>query len=143
MFYDKSDSPQALALRAEIVERTCEYFAVAYGERDFVPHVDAVPVSGRVSDERELVSLVDSSLDFWLTTGRFAERFEREFARWYGVRGCILVNSGSSAKPAGDGVLTGTFGHTSTVSFYPAHHLTMGGGEAANSKAAPSGIAKG
>ena len=43
-------------------------------------------------------SLVDSALDFWLTTGRFADQFEREFARWCGVRECLLVNSGSSAN---------------------------------------------
>ncbi len=42
--------------------------------------------------------LVDSALDFWLTTGRFADRFEREFARWMGIRECVLVNSGSSAN---------------------------------------------
>jgi CDP-6-deoxy-D-xylo-4-hexulose-3-dehydrase len=106
MFYDKSASPEARALRAEILERTRDYFAVAYGTRDFVPGADAVPVSGRVFDERELVSLVDSSLDFWLTTGRFAERFEREFARWYGVRECVLVNSGSSANLLAVAMLT-------------------------------------
>jgi CDP-6-deoxy-D-xylo-4-hexulose-3-dehydrase len=106
MFYDRSTSPQARALRAEILERTREYFAAAYGTRDFVPQVDAVPVSGRVFDERELVSLVDSSLDFWLTTGRFAERFEREFAQWYGVRECVLVNSGSSANLLAVAMLT-------------------------------------
>src|ERR1035438_7131491 len=42
--------------------------------------------------------LVDSALDFWLTTGRFADRFEHEFARWIGIRECVLVNSGSSAN---------------------------------------------
>jgi CDP-6-deoxy-D-xylo-4-hexulose-3-dehydrase len=98
MFYDKSDSPEAQALRRDIVAKTQEYFAAAYGRRAFAPHADAVPVSGRVFDERELQHLVESALDFWLTTGRYAERFEREFARWYGVRECILVNSGSSAN---------------------------------------------
>jgi CDP-6-deoxy-D-xylo-4-hexulose-3-dehydrase len=98
MFYDKSNSPEALALRAEIVAKTREYFDAAYGERAFVAGEDAVPVSGRVFDARELESLVESALDFWLTTGRFAERFEREFARWFGIRECVLVNSGSSAN---------------------------------------------
>src|SRR5271170_6289184 len=96
--FDKSSSPEAKALRAAVLAKTREYFAAAYGQRTFVPGEDAAPVSGRVFDERDMVSLVDSALDFWLTTGRFAERFEREFARWYGVRECVLVNSGSSAN---------------------------------------------
>jgi len=57
-----------------------------------------VPVAGRVFDKQELELLVDSSLDFWLTTGRFAEQFEREFAKFVGVREAVLVNSGSSAN---------------------------------------------
>jgi CDP-6-deoxy-D-xylo-4-hexulose-3-dehydrase len=95
---DCSDSPQARALRTEILEKTRAYFHAAYVERPFVPDSDPVPVAGRVFDERELMTLVDSSLDFWLTTGRFAVQFEREFARWFGVRECVLVNSGSSAN---------------------------------------------
>nr|QOL00449.1 GDP-4-keto-6-deoxy-D-mannose-3-dehydratase / pyridoxamine-phosphate transaminase [uncultured organism] len=98
MLSDRSSSPQAQALRAEILEKTRAYFAAAYEPRTFAAGTDAVPVSGRVFDERELTMLVDSALDFWLTTGRFAERFEREFARWFGVRECVLVNSGSSAN---------------------------------------------
>ena len=98
MLSDRSSSPEALALRAEILEKTKAYFGAAYAPRTFLPGVDAVPVSGRVFDERELMSLVDSALDFWLTTGRFAELFEREFARWFGTRECVLVNSGSSAN---------------------------------------------
>ncbi len=95
---DRSSSAAALALRADILERTRAYYAAAYEDGEFRPGIDAVPVSGRTFDERELVTLVDSSLDFWLTAGRFAARFEREFARWFGVRECVLVNSGSSAN---------------------------------------------
>ncbi len=98
MLVDRSNSPEALAIRAEILERTKAYFEAAYLERPFDPLTDATPVSGRVFDDREIVSLVDSSLDFWLTTGRFAEKFERDFAKWFGIRECILVNSGSSAN---------------------------------------------
>jgi CDP-6-deoxy-D-xylo-4-hexulose-3-dehydrase len=98
MLSDRSDSPQARALRAEILEKTKAYFEAAYFERSFLPEFDSIPVSGRVFNERELVELVDSSLDFWLTTGRFAARFEHDFARWFGVRECVLVNSGSSAN---------------------------------------------
>lgn len=57
-----------------------------------------ISYGGRFFDEREMVSLVDASLDFWLTTGRFAERFEKEFARFLGVKFCSLTNSGSSAN---------------------------------------------
>src|ERR1035438_919334 len=66
--------------------------------RDFVPGSSPVPISGRVFDEQELELLVESSLDFWLTTGRFAEQFEREFAKFVGVREAVLVNSVSSAN---------------------------------------------
>ena len=98
MLRDRSGSPEAQALRAEILEKTRAYFRAAYEERTFTPDEDVVPVSGRAFDERELMSLVDSSLDFWLTTGRYAAQFETEFARWFGIRECILVNSGSSAN---------------------------------------------
>jgi CDP-4-dehydro-6-deoxyglucose reductase, E1 len=55
-------------------------------------------VSGKVFGAEELLLLVESGLDFWLTTGRFADRFEKEFAAWMGVKHCSLVNSGSSAN---------------------------------------------
>ena len=88
----------AEALRAQILELVAEYHAAAFPARDFVPDETSVPVSGRVFDATELQHLVDASLDFWLTTGRFAAQFEREFARVFGVRHAILVNSGSSAN---------------------------------------------
>ncbi len=98
MLFDKSSSPKAAKLRADVLMKTREYFAAAYEHKTFEPGDDAVPVSGRVFDDGDMLSLVDSALDFWLTTGRFAGRFEREFARWYGIRECVLVNSGSSAN---------------------------------------------
>ena len=98
MLRDKSSSAEAQALRDDILLRTRRYFRAAYEERTFTPDEDAVPVSGRTFDESELVALVDASLDFWLTTGRYAARFEKEFARWFGIRECVLVNSGSSAN---------------------------------------------
>jgi CDP-6-deoxy-D-xylo-4-hexulose-3-dehydrase len=85
-------------LRGRILDLVGEYYAAAFPARDFVPGATSAPVSGRVFDQEELISLVDASLDFWLTTGRFAERFERDFARWLGIRECVLVNSGSSAN---------------------------------------------
>lgn len=89
---------RAEALRAQIMALVAEYYAEAFSPRPFVPGETPVPVSGRVFDASELQHLVDAALDFWLTTGRFADRFEREFARFMGVRHAILVNSGSSAN---------------------------------------------
>ncbi|GAC1403771.1 MAG: lipopolysaccharide biosynthesis protein RfbH [Candidatus Velthaea sp.] len=105
MLKDRSSQPQAAQLRAAILEQTRAYFNAAYSEEPF-REGDTVPVSGRTFDAEELVSLVDSSLDFWLTTGRYAERFERDFARWFGIRECILVNSGSSANLCAIAALT-------------------------------------
>lgn len=85
-------------LRNRIRAMVAEYYREAFPPREFIPGSTMVPVSGRVFDEEEIESLVESSLDFWLTTGRFAEQFEREFARFVGVREAILVNSGSSAN---------------------------------------------
>ncbi|MBL8062518.1 MAG: lipopolysaccharide biosynthesis protein RfbH [Anaerolineales bacterium] len=85
-------------LRAQILALTAEYHASAFPKKGFTPGQTPVPVSGRVFDEREIQSLVDSSLDFWLTTGRYASQFEKEFARLLGIRHAILVNSGSSAN---------------------------------------------
>lgn len=89
---------RADALRQQILALTGEYYEAAFGGREFVPGTSPVSISGRVFDQRELQHLVDASLDFWLTTGRFAARFEREFARYFGVRDAVLVNSGSSAN---------------------------------------------
>ncbi|HWE53408.1 MAG TPA: lipopolysaccharide biosynthesis protein RfbH [Bryobacteraceae bacterium] len=84
-------------IRAEVLALVREYYQEAFPAREFIPGEHPVPYAGRVFDAEELVHLVDSSLDFWLTTGRFAAKFEREFARFFGRREAILVNSGSSA----------------------------------------------
>ena len=86
------------AIRREIASLVAEYHGSAFAKTPFRPGVDAVPVSGRVFDETEIQFLVDSGLDFWLTTGRFAREFEKGFAQFMGLRECILVNSGSSAN---------------------------------------------
>ena len=85
-------------LRDRIRGLVGEYYREAFPASAFVPGSSPVPISGRVFDEQELELLVDASLDFWLTTGRFAEQFEREFAKFVGVREAVLVNSGSSAN---------------------------------------------
>ena len=85
-------------LRQQILELVSAYHAQAFPPAPFVPGESPVPVSGRVFDASDVQSLVDSSLDFWLTTGRFAAQFEKAFARYFGLRGATLVNSGSSAN---------------------------------------------
>jgi CDP-6-deoxy-D-xylo-4-hexulose-3-dehydrase len=84
-------------LRRQILDLVRQYHAEAFPQKTFVPDQSAVPYAGRVFDAEELVHLTEASLDFWLTTGRFAEQFEREFAAWCGLRHAMLVNSGSSA----------------------------------------------
>ena len=91
-----STNPQAL--RQQIAQLVAEYHAAAFPAREFRPGESPVPVAGRVFDADEIQHLVDSSLDFWLTTGRYAAQFEKEFARFFGIRNAILVNSGSSAN---------------------------------------------
>jgi CDP-6-deoxy-D-xylo-4-hexulose-3-dehydrase len=93
-------------LRQDIRNLVAEYHREAFPRNAFQPGHSSVPVSGRVFDEDDLQSLVDSSLDFWLTTGRFADEFERAFARRVGVREARLVNSGSSANLVAISVLT-------------------------------------
>src|ERR1700691_2939332 len=85
-------------LRAKILDLAGEYCAEKFAAPSFVAGESSVPVSGKVFDASEMRPLVDSAVDFWLTAGRFADRFEREFARWLGVRDCMLTNSGSSAN---------------------------------------------
>jgi len=85
-------------LRRQILDLTAEYFAEAFPAAEFKPGQSPVPVSGKVIDGGDLGSVVDSALDCWFTTGRFAEEFERRLARFVGVRSASLVNSGSSAN---------------------------------------------
>jgi CDP-6-deoxy-D-xylo-4-hexulose-3-dehydrase len=85
-------------LRDEILAKVREYYEATWADRSFEPGTDQVPVSGRVFDAEELVLLVDSALDFWLTTGRYAHQLERGLANYLGIRHAILTNSGSSAN---------------------------------------------
>lgn len=89
----------AEVLRQEILEKVKLYHQAAFaGPKKFVPGESRVPYAGRVFDHRELVNLVDASLEFWLTYGRFSKQFEEELAGFLGVKHCLLVNSGSSAN---------------------------------------------
>jgi CDP-6-deoxy-D-xylo-4-hexulose-3-dehydrase len=85
-------------LRQQILDLTAQYFAEAFPPAEFKPGITPVPVSGKVIDAGDLGAVVDSALDAWFTTGRFAEDFERKLARFVGVRSASLVNSGSSAN---------------------------------------------
>lgn len=85
-------------IRKQILGRIAEFYEEEFGHTDFIPGKTRVPVSGRVFDANELTHLVDAALDFWLTSGRYADHFERELARFLGVRHAMLCNSGSSAN---------------------------------------------
>ena len=86
--------------RAEILAMVAEYYDKFKrpGQEKPFEEGDRIPYASRVYDEKEMCALVDSALDFWLTTGRFSDEFERGFARWIGVKHAALVNSGSSAN---------------------------------------------
>ena len=87
------------ALKAQILELTREYYKQVHApEKAFVPGETRINYGGRYFDAEEMVNLVDSSLDFWLTAGPWAHKFETRLAKWLGVRYCSLVNSGSSAN---------------------------------------------
>ena len=83
--------------REEILRLVKEYYQ-SYHQKPPYETGDRIPYAARVYDENEMVNLVDSALEFWLTSGRYTERFEKEFADLIGVRYCSLVNSGSSAN---------------------------------------------
>ncbi|MBJ6362721.1 lipopolysaccharide biosynthesis protein RfbH [Paenibacillus sp. GCM10012307] len=85
-------------LREQILRLTADYYADQWPRRAFQPGKEYIPVSGKVFDAEELSVLVDSSLDFWLTEGRYARQFEREFAAYMKQRYALLTNSGSSAN---------------------------------------------
>ena len=85
-------------LRKEAVNAAIAYYTQVHAPKaDFVPG-DRIPYAGRVFDQSEIANLIDSSLDFWLTTGRYSDRFEKEFSGYLGVQHCSLTNSGSSAN---------------------------------------------
>ncbi len=90
--------PSPDELRQDILRLVASYSNEAFAPKTFAPGKTPIPVAGRVFDAEDVSLLVDSALDFWLTTGRFAHQFEREFARFLGMRHAILCNSGSSAN---------------------------------------------
>lgn len=118
-------------MRDAVIEASRKYFH-SLPPRRIRPGQDYIPVSGKVLDQDDLVSLVESSLDMWLTAGRFADEFEKKFAEFMDRKYCLLVNSGSSANlvafssltspllgskriKAGDEVITVAAGFPTTV----------------------------
>jgi len=118
-------------LRSEIFDKVKQLYALKSHDK-FIPGRSHIPYAGRVYDEKEIISLVDASLDFWLTTGRYAEQFEKGLADFLGVKYCLMTNSGSSANllavsaltspklgekrlKAGDEVITTACGFPSTL----------------------------
>jgi len=86
-------------LKQEILDRVAQYYDMVHATKaSFVPGKSRIPYAGRVFDAAEMINLVDSSLEFWLTHGRFAYEFESRLASFLGVQHCYLVNSGSSAN---------------------------------------------
>ena len=84
--------------RREILAMVGEYYREFKEPRKAFAPGDRIHYASRVYDEKEMQALTETALDFWLTTGRFADRFEKEFAEWIGARHVHLVNSGSSAN---------------------------------------------
>jgi CDP-4-dehydro-6-deoxyglucose reductase, E1 len=89
---------EAELLRKQILELTEKYARLAHAPKPFVPGSSPVPVSGKVFGPEEVRTLVDSALDFWLTTGRFNAAFETKLAAFLGRRFALTCNSGSSAN---------------------------------------------
>ena len=83
--------------REQIKNLVSQYYHDFKEKKIFKPG-DRISYASRVFDDREMCALTDAMLDFWLTSGRFSEKFEKEFASWLGVKYAHLVNSGSSAN---------------------------------------------
>lgn len=92
--------------RVEIKALVSEYYKEFKKENTSFKPGERISYASRVYDEKEMCALTDAMLDFWLTTGRFSEQFEKEFAQWIGVKYAHLVNSGSSANLIAFSVLT-------------------------------------
>ncbi len=86
-------------LKKQILSLTREYYKEVHAvKKEFIPGKSFVNYGGRYFDDNEIVNLVDSSLDFWLTAGPWAHKFETNLAQWLGVKHCAVTNSGSSAN---------------------------------------------
>ncbi len=94
MFENKTEAEA----RQEILDLVAEYCDTFHNQKKPFQEGQRIPYASRVYDRKEMVNLVDSSLEFWLTSGRYTDEFEKKLAEYLGVRYCSLVNSGSSAN---------------------------------------------
>lgn len=85
-------------IKQKIFDNVKEFYNAYHRIDSNKKNVERIPYAGRVFDEKELIALVDSSLDFWLTAGKYADKFEKGLAKFLGVKYCLLTNSGSSAN---------------------------------------------
>lgn len=85
-------------LRKQALDAAIQYYKYMNEPQEGFSIGDRIPYGGRVYDENEISTLVESALDFWLTSGRFTEQFEKQFTNFLGTDYCSLVNSGSSAN---------------------------------------------
>ncbi|MBP1763536.1 MAG: DegT/DnrJ/EryC1/StrS aminotransferase [Firmicutes bacterium] len=85
-------------LRQQVFEAAIQHYAVKHRKKSEFTPGDRISYGGRIFDEKEIINLIDSALDFWLTTGKYAAQFEHDFAEFLGVKHCSLTNSGSSAN---------------------------------------------
>ena len=85
-------------IHLQIMELVKEWYKIKFPKKDFIPGQTYINYSGRVFDENELINLIDSSLEFWLTTGRYDEKFCETLAKYVGAKHILTVNSGSSAN---------------------------------------------
>ena len=92
------DTDKALEIKNNILNLVDNYSNVNFKEKDFIPGVSDVPVSGKVIGALEVKNMVEASLDGWLTTGPFNQKFEEELSSFLGVKCLLTVNSGSSAN---------------------------------------------
>lgn len=93
--FEQMTEEQAKKQILEMVEAYCQTY---HNQKSWAGPGQRIPYASRVYDSREMVNLVDSSLEFWLTAGRYSDQFEKELAAYLGVKSCALVNSGSSAN---------------------------------------------
>ena len=89
-----AEKSRADHLRAQILNLVKEYHQEAFPVKPFLGGISTIPVSGKVFDSNELELLVHSSLDFWLTTGHYTEKFEKAFAKKMEMKHAMLCNSG-------------------------------------------------
>lgn len=87
-----------MSAREKIIALVKEHYLQEFPEEEFIPGKSSIPVSGRTFDHKDIETLIDSSLDFWLTEGRYTDLFEKKFSEFLNVKKTVPVNSGSSAN---------------------------------------------